>query len=192
MVGPLPLAMAAEADVEGGCGAGAAAAFLKLGSFGLGLGAEKKEESVFDSLSEALFVEVEVDDFGSFLTADLVDDDEAAEEEDAMACFFAGGPDFDASGSDFRFLAEYLGHIFNRIFGCLFVCFCFCVFGRWGSARNYKPRAAPCTIQTSQHSRNETSQDSHKDITKKGRQHSSAINQAEYDVQTRPKFAREQ
>lgn len=160
--------------MEGGCGAGAAAAFLKLGSFGLGLGAEKNDESDFDSLSETLFVDVDVDDLGSFLTADLDDDDEAAEEEDARACFFVGGPDFDASGSDFRFLAEYLGDIFIIVFSvvCLFV-FVF-VFLKGVAVHGITNRSR--TIQTSQHSRTKTCRDSHKDITKKGRQHSSAIN----------------
>lgn len=123
-VGPLPLAVAGEAEAEeedGGGGVDAGAAFLKLGSLGLGLGAEKKEESDLDSLSDALFVETDVDDFGSFLGADLDDDEE--EDEGAMACFFAGGADFDASGSDFRFLADYFVYNFGRVFGCLFLFF---------------------------------------------------------------------
>ena len=73
---------------------GAAGAFLKLGSFGLGLGAEKNEESDFASFTSlSSFPAV----FVSFLTTGFVEDGADT------AVRFGGGPAF-ADASPFRFL----------------------------------------------------------------------------------------
>lgn len=74
---------------------GAGGAFLKLGSFGFGLGAEKKDESDFAS-----FTAVAVG-FASFFTA-------IGLEEDALprAGFFNGGGPLESGGSfNFRFFS---------------------------------------------------------------------------------------
>jgi hypothetical protein len=68
-------------------------AFLKLGSFGLGFGAEKKEESDLASFTAV------TEGFVSFFT--LVAG--RAEEIDATAGFFVGGPAFDGGSESFRF-----------------------------------------------------------------------------------------
>lgn len=85
---------------------GGTAAFLKLGSLGFGFGAEKKEESDFDSLTddddEAVADEAEemaLEGSFSFLTMGFDD-------EEATACFLAGGAAFAGGSSDFRFLAN--------------------------------------------------------------------------------------
>jgi hypothetical protein len=68
-------------------------AFLKLGSFGLGLGAEKKEESDFASLTAVTI------GLASFLTMGL-DVDAIAE----TATFLAGGSAFGGGSLSLRFL----------------------------------------------------------------------------------------
>jgi hypothetical protein len=74
-------------------------AFLKLGNFGFCLGAEKKEESDFDSFTVAAAVDVVVDGFPSFLTITEGRDDDAA----VTALFFAGGPALDGTSGSLRF-----------------------------------------------------------------------------------------
>lgn len=69
-------------------------AFLKLGSFGLGLGAEKKDESDLTSLTS-----LAVAAFTSFLTTVTFDDGPAD-----VAAFLAGGTVLDAGASALRFL----------------------------------------------------------------------------------------
>jgi hypothetical protein len=61
---------------------------LKLGSFGLGFGVEKNDESDFASLTAPAFVVVVVD----FTVAGVT------------AVFFAGGPGFGGGSDDFLFL----------------------------------------------------------------------------------------
>jgi hypothetical protein len=74
-------------------GAEGGGAFLKLGSFGFGLGAEKKDESDFASFTAGTA------GFTSFLTIGLDDDAEPT------AGFFDGGGAFEGGGSlGFRFL----------------------------------------------------------------------------------------
>jgi hypothetical protein len=73
-------------------------AFLKLGNFGFCLGAEKKEESDFDSFTVAAAVAV-VDGFPSFLTITEGRDDDATD----TALFFAGGPTLDGTSGSLRF-----------------------------------------------------------------------------------------
>jgi hypothetical protein len=60
---------------------------LKLGSFGLGFGAEKNDESDFASLIALVFVVVVVD----FVVASVT------------AVFFAGGPGFGGGSDGFLF-----------------------------------------------------------------------------------------
>lgn len=72
----------------------AAGAFLNVGSFGFGLGAEKKEESDLASFTEVTTA------FDSFFTAGDLDGAGGA-----TAIFFAGGAVFVGCGSfSFRFL----------------------------------------------------------------------------------------
>jgi len=73
---------------------------LKLGNFGFCLGAEKKDESDFDSFTVAVGVAVgSVDGFPSFFTTTEGRDVDAEE----TALFFAGGPTFDATSGSLRF-----------------------------------------------------------------------------------------
>jgi len=75
-------------------------AFLKLGHFGFCLGAEKNEESDFDSFTVAVAVAVAVvDGFPSFLTVTEGRDDDAVD----TALFFAGGPTFGGRSGSLRF-----------------------------------------------------------------------------------------
>lgn len=78
----------------GSCFTVVGGAFLKLGSFGLGFGAEKNEESDLASLTEVTTGLTSFLTMGAFEGAGV-----------ATATFFAGGADFDgaASGS-LRFL----------------------------------------------------------------------------------------
>lgn len=73
-------------------------AFLKLGNFGFCLGAEKKDESDFDSLTVAA-VAIAVDGFPSFLTTTEGRDDDVAD----TALFFTGGPTLDEASGSLRF-----------------------------------------------------------------------------------------
>lgn len=76
-------------------------AFLKLGSFGLGFGAEKNEESDFASLTDVIA------GFASFFKVAGLDVAEVA-----TAGFFAGGATFDEGGSvGFRFLLFESGQL---------------------------------------------------------------------------------
>jgi hypothetical protein len=73
---------------------------LKLGNLGFCLGAEKKEESDFDSFTVAANVTaVVVDNFPSFLTITEGRDDDATD----TALFFAGGPTLDGMSGSLRF-----------------------------------------------------------------------------------------
>lgn len=75
-------------------------AFLKLGNLGFCLGAEKKEESDFDSFTvPAAVTVVVVVGFPSFLTITEGRDDDAAD----TALFFAGGPTLDERSGSLRF-----------------------------------------------------------------------------------------
>lgn len=76
-------------------------AFLKLGNFGFCLGAEKKDESDFDSFTivAAAIADVVVDGFPSFLTTTDGRDDDTAD----TALFFAGGPTLDVTSGSLRF-----------------------------------------------------------------------------------------
>ena len=77
-------------------------AFLKLGNFGFCLGAEKKDESDFDSFTivvAAAVAAVVVDGFPSFLTTTEGRDDDAAD----TAVFFVGGPTLDVTSGSLRF-----------------------------------------------------------------------------------------
>jgi hypothetical protein len=75
-------------------------AFLKLGNLGFCLGAEKKEESDFDSFTVApAAAVVVVDGFPSFFTITEGRDDDAAD----TALFFAGGPTLDGTSGSLRF-----------------------------------------------------------------------------------------
>jgi hypothetical protein len=90
-------------------------AFLKLGNFGFCFGAEKKEESDFDSFTVAAAVAVVVvDGFPSFLTITEGRDDDAAD----TALFFAGGPTLDGTSESLRFFCfastQNAKSIFNR------------------------------------------------------------------------------
>jgi hypothetical protein len=69
-------------------------AFLKLGNFGFCFGAEKNDESDFDSFTVAA-VAVAIDGFPSFLTTTEGRDDDATD----TALFFTGGPTLDAEPS---------------------------------------------------------------------------------------------
>ena len=69
-------------------------AFLKVGNFGFCLGAEKNEESDFDS-----FTAVAAVGFPSFLTITEGRDDDVAD----TALFFAGGPSLDGLSGSLRF-----------------------------------------------------------------------------------------
>jgi hypothetical protein len=77
-------------------------AFLKLGNFGFCLGAEKKDESDFDSFTivVAAVATVVVDDFPSFLTTTEGRDDDAAAD---TAVFFVGGPTLGVTSGSLRF-----------------------------------------------------------------------------------------
>lgn len=91
-------------------------AFLKLGNFGFCFGAEKKEESDFDSFTVAAAVAVAVaDDFPSFLTITEGREDDAAD----TALFFAGGPTLDGTSGSLRFFCfastQYVKGKFNRL-----------------------------------------------------------------------------
>ncbi|SRR6266851_9821628 len=100
-----------KASVDEGCAtfaggsfvtAGAVAgAFLKLGNFGFCLGAEKKDESDFDSftVAAAAVAVIIVDGLPSFLTTTEGRDDDAAD----TALFFAGGPTLDVPSGSLRF-----------------------------------------------------------------------------------------
>jgi len=76
-------------------------AFLKLGNFGFCLGAEKKDESDFDSFTivEAAVADAIVDGFPSFLTTTEGRDDDTAD----TALFFVGGPTLDVTSGSLRF-----------------------------------------------------------------------------------------
>jgi hypothetical protein len=103
-------------DADPGAGAGA---FLNVGNFGLGLGAEKNDESVFPSLTAgaalalapptaaAAAAGAALGFLTSFFTVPAAPVVEAAVAEaglaEATACFFAGGAGFGA-GSSLRFL----------------------------------------------------------------------------------------
>ena len=74
-------------------------AFLKLGNFGFCLGAEKKDESDFDSFTVDA-VAIAVDGFPSFLTTtEGREDDDVAD----TALFFTGGPTLDEPSGSLRF-----------------------------------------------------------------------------------------
>lgn len=97
---PIDLSASWNGSIDEGCatlGSGSfftgTGAFLKLGSFGLGFGAEKNEESDLESLTAGMECLV------SFFTAVPLDNEETAG-------FLAGGGAFAAGGSlSFRFLA---------------------------------------------------------------------------------------
>ena len=77
-------------------------AFLKLGNFGFCLGAEKKDESDFDSFTIVVVTavaDVVVDGFPSFLTTTEGRDDDTAD----TAVFFVGGPTLDVTSGSLRF-----------------------------------------------------------------------------------------
>jgi hypothetical protein len=78
-----------------------AGAFLKLGNFGFCLGAEKNEESDFDSfiIAAAAATAVVVDGLPSFLTTTEGRDEDATD----TALFFAGGPGLDGASGSLRF-----------------------------------------------------------------------------------------
>ena len=76
-------------------------AFLKLGNFAFCLGAEKKDESDFDSFTAAATPVTVVTEgsFPSFLTTTEGRDDDAAD----TALFFAGGPTLGGTSGSLRF-----------------------------------------------------------------------------------------
>jgi hypothetical protein len=83
-----------------------AGAFLKLGSFGFCLGAEKKDESDFDSFIVVVVIviaaaatAVVVDGLPSFLTTTEGRNDDVTD----TALFFAGGPGLDKASGSLRF-----------------------------------------------------------------------------------------
>ncbi len=78
---------------------GPVGAFLKLGSFGFCLGAEKNDESDFESFTVAAPAAVVVDGLPSFLTTTEGRDVGAGD----TAVFFAGGPALDGASGNLRF-----------------------------------------------------------------------------------------
>ena len=84
---------------------------MKLGSFGLALGAEKNDVSLFASLTTALALALT----GSFLTTTLGAGD------DERACFFAGGASRDVAESVcFRFRCLESASAHKNVFSCVF------------------------------------------------------------------------
>ena len=78
---------------------GPVSAFLKLGNFGFCLGAEKNDESDFESFTAVAVAAAVVDSFPSFLTTTEGRDVDAGD----MALFFVGGPVLDGASGNLRF-----------------------------------------------------------------------------------------
>ena len=78
---------------------GPVGAFLKLGNFGFCLGAEKNDESDFESFTVVAVAATVVDSLPSFLTTTEGRDVDA----DDMALFFVGGPALDGASGNLRF-----------------------------------------------------------------------------------------
>lgn len=99
----IDLSASSNGFIEEGCAmfgsgsflTGAGGAFLKLGNFGLGFGAEKKEESDFASFTSLTTF------LASFFTTTGFPDEGPAVDS---AVFFIGGAVFDDEASAFRFL----------------------------------------------------------------------------------------
>ena len=88
-------------------------AFLKLGNFGFCLGAEKNDESDFESFTVAATAPVVVESLPSFLTTTEGRDVDAGD----TALFFVGGPALDGASGNLRFFgfASTRDQYFNRL-----------------------------------------------------------------------------
>jgi hypothetical protein len=98
-----------EMDAVGPLGA-----FLKLGNFGFCLGAEKNDESDFESFTVAPAAPVVAESLPSFLTTTEGRDVDAGD----TALFFVGGPALDEASGNLRFFgfASTRDQYFNRLF----------------------------------------------------------------------------